>query len=365
MILYNDSDRKVCAWITEIIRAGHLPEGLVDERPIEELSPDDCEGTSHFFCGVGGWPLALALAGWPDSIPVWTGSCPCQPFSVAGKRKGTKDVRHVWPIWRELIEHCTPPIIFGEQVASKDGRAWLCGVRDDLEALGYAVGAADLCAAGAGEEAEGRIVRGNQITYERIICGAPHIRQRLYWMAYAGCECDERRRDADKLAGSGQATEEEARQRQRRRDANCDSCAVGGMAYDEREGRRLEPQRKQEEHERPHAGCCSMLGGVGDVLGEGPQRQRWNGDRSDQPRRQPSQAHRPATSPSALGQWSDFDIIPCRDDKARRVESGTFPLAHGVPARVVRLRGYGNAIVPPLAVEFIKASLEALREAGG
>jgi hypothetical protein len=59
------------------------------------------------------------------------------------------------------------------------------------------------------------------------------------------------------------------------------------------------------------------------------------------------------------GFWSRYDTVPCRDGKTRRVEPGTFPLAHGVPARVGRLRGYGNAIVPPVAAVFIRAFLEA------
>ena len=60
--------------------------------------------------------------------------------------------------------------------------------------------------------------------------------------------------------------------------------------------------------------------------------------------------------------WSNFDILPFRDGKARRVESGTFPLAARLPARVVRLRGYGNAIDPEIAAEFIRSFLETEAE---
>ena len=55
------------------------------------------------------------------------------------------------------------------------------------------------------------------------------------------------------------------------------------------------------------------------------------------------------------GFWSDADWLGCRDGKFRPVEPGTFPLANGIPARVGRLRGYGNAIVPQVAAEFVKA----------
>lgn len=60
------------------------------------------------------------------------------------------------------------------------------------------------------------------------------------------------------------------------------------------------------------------------------------------------------------GPWGDADWLYCRDDKWRPVEPGTQPLAHGVPARVVRLRGYGNAIVPQAAAEFVGAFTEAV-----
>jgi DNA (cytosine-5)-methyltransferase 1 len=161
---YNDNDPKACAWLRELIAAGELPPGDVDERSITEIKADDLEkyDQCHFFAGIGGWPLALRWAGLENATGIWTGSCPCQPLSCAGKRQGHADERHLWPAFHALIAKCRPATVFGEQVASKDGREWFAGVRLDLEDLGYACGGADLCAAGV---------------------GAPHRRQRLYWVA--------------------------------------------------------------------------------------------------------------------------------------------------------------------------------------
>lgn len=163
---YNEHDPKASAWLRELIRGGHIAPGEVDERSIADVRPDDLVGFTqcHFFAGIGGWSFALRIAGWPDDKPAWTGSCPCQPFSAAGKGLGTADARHLWPVFFGLIRDSNPAIVFGEQVASAAGRLWLAGVRSDLEGLGYGVGAADLCSAGV---------------------GSPNIRQRIFWMANA------------------------------------------------------------------------------------------------------------------------------------------------------------------------------------
>ena len=60
----------------------------------------------------------LEWAGWEG--PVWTGSCPCQPFSSAGLRAGSDDPRHLWPAWFRLIRECRPDTVFGEQVPGAD-----------------------------------------------------------------------------------------------------------------------------------------------------------------------------------------------------------------------------------------------------
>ncbi len=153
---YNEINPKAALWLRLLIEDGLLPEGDVDERSIEDVTPDELSGYTqcHFFAGVGGWPLALRLAGWPDDRPVWTGSCPCQPFSAAGKGAGFDDERHLWPAFEWLIRQCQPATVYGEQVARKAGREWLAVVRSNLEASGHAFGAADLpaCAVGAWHE---------------------------------------------------------------------------------------------------------------------------------------------------------------------------------------------------------------------
>lgn len=161
---YNENDPYAVEWLRNLITAGHLPPGDVDDRSIEDVSADDLKGYEqcHFFAGIGGWPYALELAGWEG--PVWTGSCPCQPLSIAGRRQGEADARHLWPVWGRLIEECRPATIFGEQVASADGREWFSAVRLDLEEMGYGVGGADLCAASV---------------------GAPHVRQRLWFVGHS------------------------------------------------------------------------------------------------------------------------------------------------------------------------------------
>ncbi|MGD0072942.1 MAG: DNA cytosine methyltransferase [Candidatus Binataceae bacterium] len=162
-VYYNEHDRYVAQWLRNLIAAELIAPGDVDDRSILEVQPSDLTAYTqcHFFAGIAGWSYALRLAGWPDEREVWTGSCPCQPLSIAGRRKGDADERHLWPAFYSLIAERKPPVVFGEQVANNDGREWLAGVRADLESLGYACGAADLCAASV---------------------GAPHRRARLYWV---------------------------------------------------------------------------------------------------------------------------------------------------------------------------------------
>ncbi|WP_337629104.1 DNA cytosine methyltransferase [Desulfovibrio sp.] len=297
---YNEIDPFAAQWLRELIKAGHIAPGEVDTRSIENVAADDLAGFTqcHFFAGIGTWSYALRCAGWPDDRPVWTGSCPCQPFSAAGKRKGTADERHLWPSFFRLISQCRPDVIFGEQVASPDGLAWLDIISSDLEAAHYACGAVDTCAAGF---------------------GAPHIRQRLYWVADAS-ECGIRTRD--------------------------------WQSY-----KSLQPEGT----DRGHCFSC----GLGNTVGKGLEGYAGHGDGEAGRQKQDRSASTAGSNGVPLptdGFWRNAGWLLCRDGKWRPVEPGTFPLAHGTTARVGRLRGYGNAIVAPQAAAFIAVFLLSLHK---
>lgn len=221
MNYYNEYDPKAAAWLRELIRAGHIPAGEVDTRDIRDVCATDLVQFTqcHFFAGIGGWSLALRLAGWPEDEPVWTGSCPCQPFSTAGKQMGRADSRHLWPAFRRLINRGAPPVVFGEQVASAAGREWLAGVRANLETMGYAVGAADLCAAGV---------------------GAPHIRQRLWWVADAAESRRAGTRQGSPVDGNGENSMPQRGQSQFELAGGCTNCRLEHPALDGREQRRAQ-----------------------------------------------------------------------------------------------------------------------------
>jgi len=146
MNYYNEIDPYCVQWLKNLIVADLIPDGFVDSRPIQQVQPEDLRGFTqcHFFAGIAGWALALKLAGWPEDRQVWTGSCPCQPFSPAGRHKGFEDERHLWPTWKNLIAELRPSVIFGEQTSRAIAFGWLDVVADDLEGAEYAFASAVL-----------------------------------------------------------------------------------------------------------------------------------------------------------------------------------------------------------------------------
>ena len=397
MNYYNEWDKDAATWLREIIKAGLVPHGDVDERSITEVKAHELTDYNqcHFFAGIGGWPLAFQLAGVDPDENADSGSCPCQPFSGTGKQMGFADPRHLWPAFRRIETRRQPATIYGEQVASALGREWLARVFSDLEIMGYAGAGADLCSAGL---------------------GSPNIRQRLYWAGDALCErsfsaaqrganCREEGRGTRNglFAGSG-ATEQLANPAGERLGEARDSgsretewtgggCAVGGVAQSdgrERDGEpdgqgRLcdgSPAGRQQSDSEPESYSESHGLGYADHARREGRLIRWHGEYER------AAGETSVAGPATLGGfWGVADLIYCRDEKWRRIEPGSFPLADGIPSRVgplltelrklgrssialaranrnIRLKGYGNAINPWVAARFIVAHRQS-KSAGG
>lgn len=338
--LYIDNDLFVCAWLRDLVRRGLLA-GTVLEADVRGNLDLGGYRRVHFFAGIGGWELAAKLAGWPDDVELWTGSCPCQPFSGAGQRKGVEDERHLWPdFFRHVREH-RPRVVAGEQVAGPDARAWLDLVFADLEGAGYAVAAADLPAAGV---------------------GAPHKRQRIFWCAIRNGEAMANGR------GLGREQQRAARVHAAREpgdDASrrgADGAALGnplGGGVRQRpgvdaEGQGCDDVRGAEgDHQPGGAGAFDALGDA-QAIGREPRGLRT-------PRRDTGELGRPGV----VSPWIDGTWIECRDG-FRLTQPGVHPLVDGVPNRLERghrgklIRGYGNAIVPQVAALFLRALMEVL-----
>jgi DNA (cytosine-5)-methyltransferase 1 len=327
---YNEIDPGAAQWLRNLIKAGLIAAGEVDERSIEDIRPDEIRGFTqvHFFAGIGIWSYALRRAGWDDTRPVWTGSCPCQPFSAAGKGAGFADERHLWPAWFHLIDELRPSAIFGEQVASKDADPWIDLVQADLEAVGYAVGAIPFPSAGI---------------------GAPHIRDRLYWVANA----NERRRGWRAPDGQCVGNRTAAGRIENAGDAGR-GCSVHGLALAEHGGCKAgEPKRSRAGTALPSGAAIGLANADHD--GQQPGRVTSEAARYGDTFDADGCARR---SGPTNGFWRDADWLGCRDGKWRPVEPSTFPLAHGAASRVVRLRAYGNAINAEAAQAMIEAYLQ-------
>lgn len=234
---------------------------------------------------------ATAYAG---RVDILTGGFPCQPYSLAGKRKGKEDERHLWPEMLRVIRECTPRWVVGENVRGLVG--WNGGlvfeeVCADLETCGYSVQPFILPAAGV---------------------GAPHRRDRIWFVAYSdkhGTVRASRRHE-------GESREKRIQERHEVQQSDKSNCFRDAS----------DTQRLRLEHGTESRGPC---------LGQGEIREH-------------------PTRYFAAESWSGFPTVPpvCGGDDGLPTQLDGLTFSKW---RRESIKAYGNAIVPQVALQIFKA----------
>jgi len=300
------------------------------------------------FNGIGGFQLAAHLVGWenvahveidewcnkivkqhfPESecytdiknfnatkyngtIDIISGGFPCQPFSVAGKRKGKEDDRHLWPEMLRVIKEVEPSWIVGENVTGIIGMV-LEQVLSDLESAGY-----------------------NTETFIIPACavGALHKRDRLWIVAHTNGK-----RWEDEQKENGQLLCDRIRngktQKQKRNELERGTIKHGAILSDTESIRREQPWNTRQRRTGFENGSSN----------DGRALPNTNGTRCEELN---------STTITEGKRFYSGDAFEGRN--YWQVEPGVGRVANGVSNRVDRIKGLGNAIVPQVALEIFRA----------
>jgi DNA (cytosine-5)-methyltransferase 1 len=310
------------------------------------------------FCDIEPWSRKVLAKHWPDvpiaedvkelandparlvpDCDILTAGYPCQPFSVAGKQRGTEDDRHLWPFISQIIAHKRPAFCVLENVFGHVALG-LDEVLADLEAQDYAARA---------------------FIVPACAVNAPHRRDRI-WII--GRNVGNSEHDGSSAATvSGKHREDDARGAERQsaseqsegasepgHDANVGNagCVTKGQSRNGLSEERLNSGTQGQWSVEGHR-LANTSENVADTDNEGSQGRlsgrrgaEWQGE------------HGHAGCSSAAHRQ------PAKDWWA--VEPAMGRVAHGIPRRVDRLKGLGNAIVPQIAMQ-IGLTIKALRDA--
>ena len=305
------------------------------------------------FSGIGGFSLGLEAAGfetaafceydkeaqkvlrknWPD-VPIFSdvrtltkqelqdngiqdiglicGGYPCQPFSVAGERRGAEDDRHLWPEMFRLVQELRPTWVIGENVAGHINMG-LDEVLADLETEGYTA---------------------RTFVIPACAVDAHHRRDRVWTVAHTSSGSG---RDSESIVGR-QDNETERSQDTNTITRSSENVAHSNGSY--QQGRRLSSGIHSQDHE-PNSD--SKFSGSGNVADSERQRQQGQGPHGD------------AIDSEAQGQRQAAQPFDGGQRPVWRTEPNVGRVANGVPRRSHRLKQLGNAVVPQVVEQIGKA----------
>ena len=252
------------------------------------------------------------------SVTVISGGFPCQPFSVAGKRRGKEDDRYLWPEMCRVISEIRPAWVIGENVPGIVNLA-LDTVLSDLESQGYACQTFIIPAAGV---------------------DAPHRRERICIVAYSGSRrCDGARNICNiRKLQKGTSGQEQAGQIERSGKVSADVSHSNTVRCNMWGSERERVQRPNAPRHEANSGCKDVANA-----------NRAGLERTEQCKNDGRKIG--GGTQSAAGATSERS-----SDEGRYwpIEPDVGRVANGIPSRVDRLKCLGNAVVPPQFYPFFK-----------
>ena len=284
------------------------------------------------------WPNAISYENiketdftkWRGKIDVISGGFPCQPYSLAGKRLGKEDDRHLWPEMLRCIREIKPRWVVGENVfgiVNWNGGLVFDEVQADLEAEGYEV---------------------QPFVLPACAVNAPHRRDRVWFVAHSNHKGGS--------AGCGQVQSEDGEVSEWHDDAEL-SNAGGGLTSDTSSDRRERTGEGFEVKEglQPRPGTTGELErGFEGLCGKGDAADTENSGQQTRPERPREKQFRRRDEPMGPRQWDRFPTQSpvCRRDDglSSRLDGITFS-----KWRNESIKAYGNAVVPQVVYQIFKA----------
>ena len=283
-----------------------------------------------------------------DKIDIITGGYPCQPFSVAGNKKGEQDPRHLWPEYFRLVKECRPTWVIGENVGGHI-KLGLDTVLKDLESEGYSTRTFSISAASI---------------------GANHKRERVWIVAYS--ECNANLREKSRVNGE----EKEMESKHRENDSasgefiRASTVRKSDNGYDETLANSND-RLSNGKNEEVRTGRNTFNNGSSDLANSGSE--RLEGHRREYELREDSEegkvsrssedvanserigqqgSRKPIgpgnTETNSNGKTSGFDHGSEGEEGWWDVEPNVGRVAHGISNRVDRLKSLGNSLIPQI-----------------
>lgn len=234
------------------------------------------------------------------NIDILTGGFPCQPYSVAGKRLGKEDERHLWPEMLRVIREVSPTYIVGENVyglLNWNGGLVFNEVQTDLENEGYEI---------------------QPVILPACAVNAPHRRDRLWFVAYSG-------------------------------NKRCNNRSDNRKERHIQTNSRIASQNKSERN-----GWECGISQTGEIITDTCNQRFQGGERMESFKRRGTEPHRTITERFKIQSWDNWPtqspVCSRNDGIPAGLDGITFP-----KWRNESIKAYGNAVVPQVVLQIFKA----------